>query len=218
MAFSFNGKTPRKIIFNNQDVKKLIYNNDVVWQKSSFAEEYQRVEYIKSTGTQYIDTNLLYAVNDRIEVDVAPVVITQDRVVFGSYISSAYVELGILASKFRCDISNTAITPIVENVRYKVIKDGATWTVDGNTITTAGSNKDTPYPIYLFGRCFNGTAQKMSNIKIYSYKHIRSNVTIAYFIPCYRKSDNVVGMYDLITNTFLTNSGTGTFTKGLDVN
>ena len=180
-------------------------------------EEYQRLTYIESTGTQYIDTKLLYAVNDRIEVEIAPVVITQDRVVFGSYMSSAFVELGILTSKFRCDISNTATTPIVENVKYKAIKDGKTWTVDGNTITTDGSNKDTTYPIYLFGRCFNGAAQKLSNIKVYSYKHIRSNITIANLIPCYRKSDNTVGMYDLITNTFLTNSGTGTFVKGIEV-
>ena len=217
MAFSFNGNTPRKITFNNQDVKKLIYNNDVVWEKERLPVEYQEVEYIESTGTQYIDTNLLYAVNDRIEVDVAPVTITLDRVVFGSYISSAYVELGILTSKFRCDILNTATTPIVKNVRYKVIKDGATWTVDGNTITTAGSNKDTPYPIYLFGRCFNGSAQKLSNIKVYSYKHIRNNVTIADLIPCYRKIDKVAGLYDIASGMFYTNEGTGEFNVGADV-
>ena len=217
MSFSFNGNTPRKIIFNNQDVKKLIYNNDVVWEKKRLPVEYQEVEYIESTGTQYIDTNLLYAANDRIEVDVAPVTITLDRVVFGSYISSAYVELGILTSKFRCDISNNATTPISANVRYKVVKDGATWTVDGNTITTAGSNKDTPYPIYLFGRCFNGTAQKLSNIKVYSYKHIRNNVTIADLIPCYRKIDKKPGLYDAFNDVFYTNDGTGEFNVGADI-
>ena len=222
MAFSFinalnYGNTPRKIIFNNQDVKKLIYNNDVVWEKKRLPAEYQEVEYIESTGTQYIDTNLLYAANDRIEVDVAPVTITLDRVVFGSYISSAYVELGILTSKFRCDISNNATTPISANVRYKVVKDGATWTVDGNTITTAGSNKDTPYPIYLFGRCFNGTAQKLSNIKVYSYKHIRNNVTIADLIPCYRKIDKKPGLYDAFNDVFYTNDGTGEFNVGADI-
>ena len=39
-----------------------------------------------------------------------------------------------------------------------------------------------------------------------------------HFIPCYRKSDNVIGLYDLVEGTFYTNSGTGTFTKGSDVN
>lgn len=38
------------------------------------------------------------------------------------------------------------------------------------------------------------------------------------FIPCYRKADGVIGMYELITKTFFTNSGSGSFTKGADVN
>ena len=200
-------------------VSRILSGTTVLWEKVSgrLPSEYQEVEYIESTDTQYIDTNLLYAANDRIEVDVAPVAITQDRVVFGSYISSGYVELGILRSKFRFDISSSATTPITANVRYKVVKDGTTWTVDGNTITTTGQNKDTTYPMYLFGRCFNGTADKMSSIKVYSYKHIRNNVTIADFIPCYRKSDGKPGMYDLVQERFLTNQGTGTFTVGPDV-
>lgn len=30
-------------------------------------------------------------------------------------------------------------------------------------------------------------------------------------VPCYRKADNVVGMYDTVTNTFFINKGSGTF-------
>jgi hypothetical protein len=36
-------------------------------------------------------------------------------------------------------------------------------------------------------------------------------------VPCYRKSDDEVWMYDLVTNTFFTNSWTWTFTKWPDV-
>lgn len=36
-------------------------------------------------------------------------------------------------------------------------------------------------------------------------------------IPCYRKADNVVGLYDTISNNFLTNSGSGTFVAGPNV-
>ena len=36
-------------------------------------------------------------------------------------------------------------------------------------------------------------------------------------IPCYRKSDNVIGLYDMVGGTFYINNGTGTFTKGDDV-
>lgn len=35
-------------------------------------------------------------------------------------------------------------------------------------------------------------------------------------IPCYRKSDGVIGMYDLVFGVFYQNSGTGEFLKGAD--
>jgi hypothetical protein len=34
------------------------------------------------------------------------------------------------------------------------------------------------------------------------------------FIPCYRKSDGVIGLYDLVEGKFYTNSGIGDFLKG----
>ena len=33
-------------------------------------------------------------------------------------------------------------------------------------------------------------------------------------IPCYRKSDNVIGLYDTVNGEFYTNKGTGMFDKG----
>ena len=33
-------------------------------------------------------------------------------------------------------------------------------------------------------------------------------------IPCYRKVDNVAGMYDLVNDVFYTNEGTGEFIIG----
>lgn len=42
---------------------------------------------------------------------------------------------------------------------------------------------------------------------------------IAHFIPCYRKADNVAGMYDIVRQQFFINSGSGgSFTVGPDVN
>ena len=41
---------------------------------------------------------------------------------------------------------------------------------------------------------------------------------IAHFIPCYRKSDNMAGMYDIVRQQFFVNPGSGSFTVGPDVN
>ena len=37
------------------------------------------------------------------------------------------------------------------------------------------------------------------------------------YIPCYRKSDGKIGMYDMASGQFFTNAGTGEFLKGEDV-
>lgn len=48
----------------------------------------------------------------------------------------------------------------------------------------------------------------MYRCKIYS-----NGTLVRDFIPCYRNSDNVIGLYDTLNNVFYTNVGTGTFTK-----
>lgn len=49
--------------------------------------------------------------------------------------------------------------------------------------------------------------------KIYN----NSNEIIFNGIPCYRKDDNKIGLYDLIERNFYTNQGTGNFSKGKDM-
>lgn len=44
-----------------------------------------------------------------------------------------------------------------------------------------------------------------------------TNTPVAWYKPCYRKSDNVPGWYDTSTDTFYTNEGSGAFAVGPDV-
>ena len=53
--------------------------------------------------------------------------------------------------------------------------------------------------------------------KTYYFKIYKNKKLIRHFIPCYRKSDGVIGLYDLVNDVFYTNSGTGEFEKGADV-
>ena len=62
------------------------------------------------------------------------------------------------------------------------------------------------------------TQNRNQKFRIYACKIYDENgVKIREFIPCYRKSDSVIGMYDTINQTFYTNAGTGAFTKGSDI-
>ena len=72
--------------------------------------------------------------------------------------------------------------------------------------------------IFLFTCNSGGIADNRMMIgKIYACKIWDNEVLIRDLIPCYRISDNVIGLYDIVNDVFYTNSGTGTFSKGADV-
>lgn len=53
--------------------------------------------------------------------------------------------------------------------------------------------------------------------KIYNVKLVKDGNTLVELIPCYRKSDGEIGMLDIVSNAFITNAGSGIFTKGGNV-
>lgn len=73
--------------------------------------------------------------------------------------------------------------------------------------------------LYLFAQNYNGTVRYGGIRRISKFKYYDKNDNlICDLVPCYRKSDNVRGMYDLVRKIFLTNVGTGAdFTKGSNV-
>lgn len=52
---------------------------------------------------------------------------------------------------------------------------------------------------------------------IHDFKLSRGTDIVMHLIPCYRKADNVAGMYDIVNGVFHTNAGTGSFVVGADV-
>ena len=56
------------------------------------------------------------------------------------------------------------------------------------------------------------------SFKLYYFKIYENWTLVRDFVPCYRKSDSVIWLYDLVNSVFYTNAGTWTFTKWADVN
>ena len=67
--------------------------------------------------------------------------------------------------------------------------------------------------------CRNGrSTYQYGKYKVFYYQMMRDNNTLSrQLYPCYRISDNVIGFYDKISGIFFTNVGTGTFIKGSDI-
>ncbi len=91
----------------------------------------------------------------------------------------------------------------------------------GITSTTAGITQ-AAYTmtdnLYLFAQNYKGSPRFGGERKISAFKYYdKSGKLVCDLVPCYRKSDGVIGMYDRARALFLTNAGSGTFTKGADV-
>lgn len=192
-------------------------------------DTYQRVEYIKTTGTQYIDTGLTInqvdEMNTNIIIDSIPEEIsflgTRSNSNYNNFLK--YNENGFYL-QYNTSSSLSTITPEV-NKEYEirtVLKEDSQKMYINNDLSIQTINA-TPYSdsntMYLFStNNTSGGAQtffygKTKNVQLYKDRELVLNL-----VPCYRKSDSVVGMYDTVNGAFYTNQGTGSFIKGPDTN
>ena len=191
---------------------------------------YQEVEYIEGTGTQYINTNLYLSSGLKFDIDysisdatVYQTIIGSDngwrsRYFFGAVdttISKSYWYYGNRSITFDNEIGAL-------NLKTNVQNNGNTLTMSNinGTVTksvSASLNYTSDYTIMLFALNREGSIVDQSHAKIYMAKIYNGNNLIRDYVPCYRKSDGIIGLYDLVNNTFSTNSGSGTFIKGRDI-
>ena len=95
-------------------------------------------------------------------------------------------------------------------------------TVDGTTSrfippdgAISGSFSDS-LPFYLFAWQYGDTL-RTGRGRIWGFSMETGGNLVRDMVPCYRKADNVPGFYDLVSGSFSTNAGTGSFVTGADV-
>lgn len=189
--------------------------------------EYQEVEWIGSTGTQYID--LQYKQTD---ADYVNIVLEYDGVlngdIYGCGLWDGYLIIGLNNNTYahlRCNMGystidfNIVITPIDNAVDIQLSYNDTLKTLSVNGISDSAQGKllNSVYNNYLFASMASGDAYcGKCKIRFFEAKKIAVNIRKAY--PCYRKADHKPGMYDLVNGVFYTNKGTGEFIVGPDVN
>ena len=185
---------------------------------------YTPVDYIESSGTQYIDTDIYPNANIHCIVDFQMNSIpTSSEIVAGAWEGSAgmlfgvHVANGLTNFEFAFGTSawagNTITADTNRHMLYMNDENG-----DGrldNTVLASHSNvtslTNTTYKIYLF-RC-NGSVTYYSKCKIYSCKIYDNDALVRDYIPVL-DSNNVACLYEKVENKFYYNKGSGTFTAG----
>ena len=186
--------------------------------------DYQEVEYIQSSGTQYIDTGFVPSYSTRVVMRAIVQDYSANGAFFGARTSSALTGLsyslillsgGTVRSDYYGTEANVTTIPLGEEI--KIDKNKNVCTVNGATATNTASTSKSAYPLFLFAVNTAGTASLFGKLKIPETEIYDGEELVIHYIPCYRKTDNVAGLYDLVNSVFYTNAGTGTFAVGSDV-
>lgn len=210
----------------------------ILWQKSGggggLPSGYQQVEYIESGSGQYIDTGLSiwsYCDKLRIEIDMLIPNVSQAAYAcqgvgnYGGYYGYYLLFPGgahtttLRFGSGQYDNAYASVTNDFQRHTYILDCDDEELHVDSTVLTFDKWNTDTNYGnIFLFALGKNNVKQVALICRIYSCKFYDNGTLLRDFVPCYRTSDNVNGLYDLVGDTFYTNPGGGNFVQGNDVN
>ena len=199
--------------------------------------EYIQLDNIMSTGTQYIDTGYVPKTTTKIEIEVAfSGEFNNDqtnKAFFGSnstsnkdnfgcnfgenqpktvyiwvnpYVTNIYslsiTQADIVGKKMTFTLASQEASCIVKNGGSYVYKNYPAKEKDNvNSLVLFGFNKDDGVHVF-----------NAYNMTLFSCKLYESNVLIHSYVPA-QNQDGKVGLFDLVEQTFLENTGDGVFTE-----
>lgn len=192
-----------------------------------------KIEYLQSTGTQWIDTDCIPNKNTGFYFDGVILSSTLNRpynsLVFGVGTTSwrkAYVcyaklqnDRGlhqpkdfVVGNRMSYDAKLSYDTRLQFSLidEKLIATDRTTISVDFNSFTPLN------YSMLIFGINFEGSPNYFSNLKIYNFKIYDNNTLIRDFIPVRR--GNTGYLYDKVSKKLFKNKGTGNFILGNDIN
>lgn len=226
MPLTYNSKSPIRIKYNGNEVRK------VKWGASVLPSGYTQLEYLESSGTQYIDTGIKMTTADDVNMLVQFTSETPTQNFYGSRNATSAgtgswnlfynVMSGSPSGESRIrldwngvstDFSSTiplntdaTIRLYSSSVHGRVVVNGTSYL--GYIVKTNAN-----YNTVLFG-CNNAGEITRTSLRIKEYSVKRGGTLIQNLIPAKRNSDNELGMYDAASGTFFVNAGTGIFIAG----
>lgn len=207
-----------KYLYKIKDLEIPLWIKYWLLKRNKLPKEYEELEYIESTGTQYIDTGFkanktiefegkykLKSVNDflslfggRISLNNQDFQMYIDTSTIGELRVGQYPGVKIrIPLNIETDIKYRNKTLSINDTTYSV-----------NPLSTWNTSQ---YNTFLFATNTAGQVDFRGTEQLYYMKFYLGGNLIRHFIPCKRNSDNEIGLYDLVNNVFYENSGLGIF-------
>lgn len=215
-----------ELTIKGKSVRSLAKGGKEFWGKHHLPLAYQEVQYLESSGTQLIDTELVFPDVDSFFVKASLKTLSDNQYIvgvrdnatkavgFGVYFS-AHGGLTYYPLLWRSDTIDQSVSAgEIFTLHTKLSTSGGFFKVNDtlrDSYNTALIQADKS--IYLFALHGSSPEYPMKG-RIYRAEAFLGDTLVRSFIPCYRKSDNEAGLFDTVTRRFFTNAGTGAFTVG----
>lgn len=184
---------------------------------------YQPVEYIENTtlgasGAYLIlSDNFTYDDNVRFvgEFQYNAVPSGTGSIIFGGVLDGAqFCFFGTNGNQWRYSWSSAQSYGAFDQSKHILDISNGNQKIDEEIMSTDSQSINGNDVLYLF--C-NKVRTAYYNGRIYWFKVYRGSSLIYDLVPVYNIFTGEIGMYDLISNQFFTNAGTGIFLKGADI-
>ena len=218
--------TNKIVDIDSQNVQSLSKDTEWIFQfvpGPTLPSGYTELEYIQSSGSQYINTGFIPKYDSRIVLDA--------EVTDSSIVCALFGARG--AASGTNPLSNTLFSLSGGAIRsdYYGSSVSSTTTVSGrtifdknknvvsfgsNTITNNSSTASSNQTLFLFAVQTAGSATLLATMKLYACQIYDNGTLVRDFYPCTNES-GAVGLYDLVGKQFYSNAGTGAFVAGPEI-
>ena len=183
------------------------------------------VEYLQSSGGQWIDSGIVPNINTGIECTIEWVTISNhnsdDKYVFGMRQSTGNTRfwVGVANKMLRGAVGGFESSNVSISANDKKV---LTFNLNGNSRATWGgeyydftaTSFSASYNAYIFAVNNRGSASYNVSAKLYSFKIYNGLTLVRDYIPV--RVGQVGYLYDKVSRTLFANAGTGSFILGPD--
>ena len=217
-----------KLYLGSTEIAKAYLGSDLVFDNSGGTAPTlpydAQVEYLQSSGSQYINTGVVIGATFKAEIKAQFISQTSSlQTLLGSQDTNYGIIVGLQSNSsgklyVQIGASGYALSS-AEKTSLHVFTAQLTSTtqsldVDGTTVSNTFNSPSSALSLYLFARN-KETVSNMANAKVYYCKIWNKGTLVRNFIPV--RVEQVGYMYDQVSGTLFGNIGSGSFTLGNDV-
>lgn len=184
-----------------------------VTPSSRLPEGYTEVQYIQSTGAQYVDTGFKPNQDSRVLIKLSTSE-TGSHTVFGADFSWTDDGFALGVGFIHYGKETGTISGLNNGSPHEVDFNKNIISMDGSTVLTMGASTfSVPHNLALFANNRAGGIQEKTTMALYYCRIYDGNTIIRDYIPCIGPT-GTAGLYDLVGGKFYGNSGSGSFAAG----